>query len=65
MNTLDTEFHRLVRKRIDDERDGRVVAIISGQLDEPEYKRQCGFLQALKQVADWCDQIESDMRQGK
>jgi hypothetical protein len=34
-------------------------------MDFPEYKRQCGRLQALREVGEWCKEIESNMSQGK
>lgn len=65
MNSLDTEFHRKLRQRLDEAQAGIAPSVLSGAMDHDEYKRQCGHLSALKQVGDWCDQIESDMRQGK
>lgn len=65
MNSLDTDFHRRLKKRLTEESTHQSEAIDSGQMDFPEYKRQCGRLQALKEVGEWCAEIESNMSQGK
>lgn len=40
-------------------------AITSGLLEYPDYKRSCGYLDALKEVTDICARIEEAMTQGK
>lgn len=65
MNSLDTEFHRRLAKRLNDELQERTVNLSSGALDHPEYKRICGNIKALKDVLEWATEIESLMNEGK
>ncbi len=65
MNSLDTEFHRRLAKRVSEEIQGRTVSLTSGALDHPEYKRICGNIKALTDVLEWAAEIESDMNGGK
>jgi hypothetical protein len=65
LNSLDTEFHRRLKKKLAEEATQQSVNIDSGAMDFPEYKRQCGRLQALREVGEWCKEIESNMSQGK
>ncbi len=65
MNTLDTEFHRRLSKLLAEQREQRSQSVLTGAMDFPEYRRQCGYLKGLQDVADWCEEIETNMRQGK
>ena len=65
MNSLDTQFHRRLAKRLDDEIQNETRTLASGLLDHLDYKRVCGRLNALQDVAEMCAAIESDINQGK
>ncbi len=65
MNSLDTQFHRRLAKRLDDEIHSQTHTLASGALDHLDYKRVCGRLNALQDVAEMCAAIESDINQGK
>lgn len=65
MNSLDTDFHRRLAKRLDEEAQAEVTNLATGYLDHLEYKRVCGRLKALQDVAGWCKEIESSINQGK
>lgn len=65
MNSLDTDFHRRLKKKLDEAEAEQSANITSGAMDFAEYKRQCGQLQALRDVRDWCKEIESNMSQGR
>ena len=40
-------------------------ALASGLLEHLDYKRVCGRLKAFQEVAELCQQIETDINQGK
>ena len=65
MNSLDTDFHRRLKKKLDEEEAQQADYIIGGTLDLAEYKRQSGRINAIREVRDWCKEIESNMSQGK
>lgn len=64
-NPLDTDFHRRVAKRLKQETDEEMARLASGALEYHDYKTKCGRIKALSDVAEWCEQIESDMNQGR
>lgn len=65
MNPLDTEFHRRLSRKLGEELNDRTTKIVSGVLDHLDYKRESGYIRALKETIEWCAEIESDMNQGK
>ena len=65
MNPLDTEFHRRIAKRLDEEIEREDAVLRSGALEYPDYKRICGRIKALSDVKEFCDEIESAINQGK
>ena len=65
MNSLDTEFHRRIAKRLEVAASEEMQALASGALDHLDYKRVCGRLKAIQDVAEWCDEIETAMNEGK
>lgn len=65
MNSLDTEFHRRLLKRVSEEFESKAGNVLSGLLDEGSYKRETGYLRALTEVKDWCAEIEDNMKEGK
>lgn len=62
---LDTEFHRRIARRLDEELDRLTMSLRSGVLDHLEYKRVCGYIKGLSDVQDWCGEIEHNINQGK
>ncbi len=65
MNSLDTDFHRRIAQRLDEETEREIIALASGVLEYHDYKRICGRIKALQDVKDWCADIEKLMSQGK
>ncbi len=65
MNPLDTEFHRRLAARLDEEIARESAGLISGALDHLSYMRTCGRIKALMNAKEWCEAIESEMNQGK
>lgn len=65
MNPLDTEFHRRLLKRIEQQVVDDAAIILTGNLDPEEYKRRCGYLKALEDAKDWCADINQAMNEGK
>lgn len=65
MNPLDTEFHRRLKKRLEEDLTSRIENLSSGALDHLNYMRVCGAIRAIRDVLDICKETESDMNQGK
>lgn len=65
MNSLDTEFHRRLIRRIDEEAAHDVEGLLSGTMDHLDYKRVCGRIRALSDVKVWAEEIETQMNEGK
>ena len=65
MNPLDTEFHRRFHKQADEEIASILETLASGHLDHLEYKRVCGRLKAIQDAQAWCEEIETNMNEGK
>lgn len=65
MNSLDTEFHRRLVRKLSEQISERTVSLTSGALDHSEYKRICGNIKALNDVLEWAAEIESEMNEGK
>ena len=65
MSSLDTEFHRRLANMLKEITDGEMRSLASGALEHLEYKRTCGRLKAFQEVVELCDQIETDINQGK
>ena len=65
MSSLDTEFHRRLGNMLNDIISDEMRTLASGALEHLEYKRTCGRLKAFQEVVEICDQIETDINQGK
>ena len=65
MNSLDTDFHRRLDKRLDAMVAECLGRIATGVLEHPNYKRECGYLRALQDMKDEAAQIEQSMQEGK
>ena len=65
MSSLNTQFRQRLVKRVDEELTNQINALLLGHLEHPEYKRACGSIKALQDVKAWCDEIESEINEGK
>ncbi len=65
VNSLDTDFHRRLVKRLGEVIQSDTTSLATGYLDHLEYKRVCGRLQAFQGVIELCTEIESQITQGK
>jgi len=65
VNTFQAEFHHRLRLKMDDYIRETTAAIVSGVLDQSDYKMRCGELRACEKIAEFCDEIQSDMTEGK
>ncbi len=63
--SLDIHFHQRLVKRLQEERESKTDNMLSGFLDHLAYKRECGYLEALRNVQAWCDEIDEQIREGK
>ena len=64
--SLNAHFSQRLRKKIEEIRGRKIDGMASGGLTSFEdYKRDTGYLKALDDVAAWCEQIESDLNEGK
>ena len=64
MNSLDTEFHRRILKKISDAYNAKAESVCSGALDHLTYKQASGYMLALRYIQDWCAEVETDMNKG-
>lgn len=62
INSTDRAFMHRLFKRINDADTARTIQVRSAQsMDYADYKERCGYLRALDDVRDWCQEIaESD-----
>jgi len=62
MHPVDRVFVRRLLSRVNEEAATKVEAIARGMAkDYADYQSQCGYIQALDHVRDWCREIaESD-----
>lgn len=64
--SLNAHFVDRLRKKITQERERRTAGLAEGSAQTFEdYKRSCGYLNALAHVSEWCDAIEQDLNEGK
>ena len=59
---MDSLFERLLREKITLMIDMRVQATLTRGLTYEEYQYNLGFIEALHQVENACDEIQPDMR---
>jgi len=61
MHPADLRLMRLLSKRIREEMEDRTASIVNGALpDFATYRSRCGYLQALSDVMQWCEEIERE-----
>lgn len=65
MGTLDQDFHRRLVKKIEETETDMMGSLRSGTLNIETYKSQTGYLRALDNVKEWCEDIESQIASGK
>lgn len=59
---MDTLFERLLREKIDIMMEMRIQAIaVTGSPDFADYKHNLGYLEALRNILDACDEIHEKM----
>lgn len=61
MHPADLRLMRLLFKRIREEMEQRTAGVINGSVpDYAEYRSRCGYLRALSDVLEWCEDIERE-----
>lgn len=65
MSSLDTEFHRRLSKKIEEEVASEMSHLKSGVLEFDNYKSTCGSIRAYEAVMAWCSEIEQAISEGK
>ena len=65
MSSLDSEFFRRLTIRLGEMQAKIAEHVMSGNLEEGHYKRQCGYLQALREVGEVAQTIETNINEGK
>lgn len=65
MSSLDSEFFRRLTLRLDEMKNKVGEHVLSGNMDDGHYKRQCGYLEALRHVGEVAQTIESNINEGK
>lgn len=63
--SLDIHFHQRLVKRLQEEQNSHSDKLLSGHLDHLGYKRECGYLEALRNIIVICDEIDKELREGK
>lgn len=65
MSSLDSEFYRRLALRLGEMKDKIGEHVLSGNLEDGHYKRQCGYLNALRDVGEVAQTIETNINEGK
>lgn len=65
MSSLDTEFKRRLNSRIDERIADISNLVCDGSLDGNNYKDQCGYLRALRDIKNVAEEIETLINEGK
>lgn len=62
MHALDLRFQKLLMKQLIEQEQARVDEIASGAcLDLASYRSQCGYVQALRDVMGWTEDIRKSL----
>ncbi len=63
MNSLDTRFHQLLKRRIEEEAATRAQYIATGAApDYANYRERVGFVNGLSYVLELCEDIEAKLK---
>lgn len=63
--SVETEFHRRLMKKVNEEDATLTDHLRSGGLDFDMYRDKTGYLRALDHVREWCAEIEKQITEGK
>ena len=63
--SLDIHFHTRLLKRVKERQDSHSATLLSGHLDHLAYKRECGYLEALRDILEDCEGINKEIQEGK
>ena len=62
MSQINDHFHRELDRVLVEKLDDRMVSLANGQaLSYEEYRESVGYLRALNDVRQWCNDIESQI----
>jgi hypothetical protein len=64
IDAFESEFARRLTDKLVEEQKGRMIPILSGTLETYEvYKAKCAYLQALRNVREWMEEIRDQLSQ--
>lgn len=62
MHALDLRFQKLLMKQLIEQQQARIEEIASGACaDLASYRSQCGYVQALRDVMGWTEDIRKSL----
>lgn len=59
---MDTLFERELAKRLEEIKQGKTDSFTQTVLTQDQYHQQMGYFQCLRDIAEICDEIRSDLR---
>lgn len=65
MTPFEFTFANRLAAKIEEQNKLKTGHVRTGTLTDPDYRRTAGYLAALDDVMTWCQQIQSDLNQGK